>query len=95
MSRADVESGIEEDAEFLDADAEDFCKEEVAAFVQQHENHKTAEQLGGFNQEYFHWSRKGFRVILLYIYVWPALSDVLQVGTYEPAHLSVSVEIRL
>ena len=33
-------------------------KEEMSALVQQHKEHETEQQLGGFNQKYFHWMRK-------------------------------------
>ena len=46
--------GVKEDAEFLDANAEELRKEEVAALVENDENHEAAEELHGFNQEYGH-----------------------------------------
>ena len=58
LPETEIDTGVKEDAEFLDADAEEFSKEEMSALVQQHMEHETEQQLGGFNQKYFHWMRK-------------------------------------
>ena len=58
LSETEIDTGVKEDAEFLDTNAEKLSKEEMSALVQQHKEHETEQQLGGFNQKYFHWMRK-------------------------------------
>ena len=58
LSETEIDTGVKEDAEFLDTNAEKLGKEEMSALVQQHKEHETEQQLGGFNQKYFHWMNR-------------------------------------
>lgn len=58
LSETEIDTGVKEDAEFLDTNAEKLSKEEMSALVQQHKEHETEQQLGGFNQKYFHWMNR-------------------------------------
>ena len=47
--------GVEEEAEFLYANFEEFGKEEVACFMEHDEEGEAEDELEGFDEEYFHW----------------------------------------
>ena len=58
LPETEIDTGVKEDAEFLDTNAEKLGKEEMSALMQQHKKHETEQQLGGFYQKYFHWMRR-------------------------------------
>ena len=60
LPETEIDTWVKEDAEFLDTDAEKFGKEEMSALVQQHKEHETEQQLGSFDQKYFHWMNAYF-----------------------------------